>query len=147
MDQSAGNGLAPVASSAWPFLLLSFALGCDRATIDPTVSLLPPETPTREIDFETDEGTWMSVDLSPDGRWIAFDLLGQIYRVPAAGGTAEVLTGNSGAALNYHPRYAPDGRTLAFISDRNGQDNVWLMDPDGARPRIVYADSRTRYRD
>src|ERR1039458_5283465 len=46
---------------------------------------------TRDINFTTTEGTWMSADLSPDGSWIAFDLLGHIYRIPAAGGEATVL--------------------------------------------------------
>jgi hypothetical protein len=64
---------------------------------------------TRDIDFDTNEGTWMSLDVSPDGKWIVFDLLGHIYRVPAAGGKAECLTQDSGVALNMTPRYSPDG--------------------------------------
>src|SRR5690606_24554755 len=83
---------------------------------------------TRQIDFTTDEGTWMSVDVSPDGRWIVFDLLGHIYRVPMEGGEAEPLTQNSGVALNYHPAYSPDGQSIAFVSDRSGQLNLWVMD-------------------
>jgi Tol biopolymer transport system component/imidazolonepropionase-like amidohydrolase len=128
-------------------LLIAVSACAGGVATDPTVTLRPLATPTREIDFTTDEGTWMSVDISPDGRWLVFDLLGQIYRLPAEGGTAEPLTAGSGAALNYHPRYSPDGTAIAFISDRSGQDNVWLMDPDGSRPRIVYADSTTRHRD
>ena len=62
---------------------------------------------TREIEFDTSEGTWMSVSLSPDGKYIAFDLLAHIYRVPAAGGNAECLTQTSGVALNFQPRYSP----------------------------------------
>jgi len=90
-----------------------------------TTALLPPTIPLhaqsvaewdatlargtpREIDFTTDQGTWMSLDISPDGRWIVFDLLGHIYRVPAEGGDAESLTQNSGIAVNYHPTYAQD---------------------------------------
>jgi Tol biopolymer transport system component/imidazolonepropionase-like amidohydrolase len=130
-----------------PAALCTLAAACTRVTADPTVALLPLAPPTREIDFTTDEGTWMSVDISPDGRWLVFDLLGQVYRLPAEGGAAEPLTENSGAALNYHPRFSPDGRTIAFISDRSGQDNVWLMNADGANPRPVYPDPRTRYRE
>ncbi len=95
---------------------------------------------TREIDFTTSEGTWMSADISPDGQWIYFDLLGHVYRVAAAGGTAESLTQSSGVALNYQPRISPDGKTIAFISDRRGQNNLWVMNADGTNPRAVYTD-------
>lgn len=100
---------------------------------------------TREIDFMTDEGTFMSVDVSPDGRWIVFDLLANIYRVPIDGGEAENLTADSGVAVNYHPQYSPDGSSIAFISDRKGQDNLWIMDSDGGDPRQVYDDQNARY--
>ncbi len=98
----------------------------------------------REIDFETDEGTWMSVDISSDGRWIVFDLLAHVYRVPADGGTAESLTQESGVAVNYHPKYSPDGTRIAFISDRGGQTNLWVMDADGSNPRQVQSSMDTR---
>ncbi|HJU65304.1 MAG TPA: hypothetical protein VJ596_06475 [Gemmatimonadaceae bacterium] len=99
---------------------------------------------TREIDFSTTEGTWMSVDLSPDGTWIAFDLLGHIYRIPVAGGEARALTQNSGVAVNYHPRISPDGRFIAFVSDRKGQNNLWIMNADGSNPRAVFTDNNVR---
>lgn len=99
---------------------------------------------TRDIDFTTDEGTWLSVDVSPDGSWVVFDLLGHVYRMPVAGGEAESLTQESGVAVNYHPRFSPDGRTIAFISDRNGQNNLWLMDADGSDPRPVFTDLDVR---
>ncbi len=99
-----------------------------------------PRGKTREVDFVTSEGTWMSPDLSPDGSWIVFDLLGHIYRMPAGGGEATVLTQSSGVALNFQPRISPDGRTIAFISDRRGQYNLWVMNADGSNPRAVFTD-------
>lgn len=89
--------------------------------------------PTKLIEFDTDEGTWMSCDVSPGGEWIVFDLLGDIYRMPLAGGRAELLSG--GMSLEVQPRYSPDGKTIAFTSDRDGADNIWLMDADGKNRR------------
>ncbi len=99
---------------------------------------------TRNIDFDTSEGTWMSLDVSPDGKWIVFDLLGHVYRMPSTGGKAESLTQDSGVALNMTPRFSPDGKTIAFISDRKGQNNLWLMDADGKNPRAVFNDKTLR---
>src|SRR5882672_4811623 len=58
----------------------------------------------RKVEFSTDEGTWMAIDVSPDGKTILFDLLGDIYRLPIEGGKAERLT--SGPAYDYAPRYS-----------------------------------------
>ena len=99
---------------------------------------------TRDIAFDTSEGTWMSVDISPDGKWIVFDLLAHIYRMPVTGGNAECLTQKSGVALNAHPRFSPDGKYIAFISDRAGQDNLWVMNADGSNPHAVVEDKDLR---
>jgi Tol biopolymer transport system component len=99
---------------------------------------------TREIDFTTREGTWMSLDLSPDGKWIVFDLLGHIYRLAVEGGEAECLTQASGVALNIQPRFSPDGGRIAFVSDRAGHPHLWIMNADGSGPRRVPTDPRYR---
>ncbi|MGH9714671.1 MAG: amidohydrolase family protein [Candidatus Acidiferrales bacterium] len=95
---------------------------------------LPLKT-TRKISFTTDEGTWVSLDASPDGRQIVFDLLGDLYLVSAAGGDAKRLT--DGPAWDCQPRFSPDGKQIAFISDRSGSDNLWLINVDGTGAKKV----------
>lgn len=95
--------------------------------------LAPSADATRLIGFVTDEGTWISLDVSPDGRTIAFELLGDVYGLPMAGGSARPML--TGPAFQSQPRFSPDGRSLAFISDSTGSDNVWIAEADGAQPR------------
>jgi Tol biopolymer transport system component/imidazolonepropionase-like amidohydrolase len=94
-----------------------------------------PLKPARKISFTTDEGTWMSLDVSPDGKQIVFDLLGDLYILPITGGEAKRIT--SGMPWDCEPRFSPDGKQIAFISDRNGSDNIWLINTDGSNPRVV----------
>ena len=87
-----------------------------------------PLKPARKISYTTKEGSWMSLDVSPDGQTIVFDLMGDLYTMPVAGGKATAIT--TGMAYDVHPRYSPDGKKILFISDRNGADNVWYIDTD-----------------
>jgi Tol biopolymer transport system component len=80
----------------------------------------------RRLDFTTREGTWMSLDVSPDGKTIAFDLMGDIYTLPIGGGKATRIT--SGMAYDTHPRFSPDGKKILFTSDKSGADNLWWID-------------------
>ena len=91
--------------------------------------------PSRTLSFTVSEGTWMNLDLSPDGSTIVFDLLGDLYTLPIEGGQATRIT--SGAAYDMHPRFSPRGDRIAFSSDRDGSLNLWLVDPDGANPTQV----------
>jgi len=112
---------------------------------DPSWDIIRPRGTPREIDFLTSEGTWMSVDISPDGRTIVFDLLAHLYRIELGGGRAMCLTQGSGIATNFQPRFSRDGREVAFISDRAGQNNLWIVEADGSHPRLVYPDLLSRH--
>ncbi|WP_192822039.1 amidohydrolase family protein [Rufibacter sp. LB8] len=85
-----------------------------------------PLVSDRKIDINTTEGSWLALDVHPDGSKLIFSLLGDLYLLPMTGGKAEQLT--EGMALDVQPRFSPDGKSLAFISDRDGADNLWIMD-------------------
>ena len=114
-----------------------------------------PLKPDRTIEFTTDEGTWVSLDVSPDGKTIVFELLGDLYTVPIDGGEAKAIT--TGLAFDAQPRYSPDGKSIAFVSDRDGAENLWVA-ADGrlrgpaafqgqAEPvRLAVVDARWRLR-
>ncbi len=95
---------------------------------------LPLKT-DKKIEFTTDEGTWMSLDVSSDGKTIVFDLLGDVYTVPASGGEAKRIIG--GLSFESQPKFSPDGKKIAFISDRSGAENLWLADADGSNPKAL----------
>jgi Tol biopolymer transport system component len=84
-----------------------------------------PLKAARKISFTTNESSWMSLDISPDGKTLVFDLLGDLYTLPASGGKAVPLT--SGMAFDSHPRFSPDGKSVAYISDASGSENLWYI--------------------
>ncbi len=95
----------------------------------------PKGATIKQVPINTDEGTWMDVDVSPDGKTLAFSLLGDIYVMPITGGTPTRIA--EGMAWEVHPRFSPDGRRIAFTSDRGGGENIWVMNADGADKRQI----------
>ena len=95
----------------------------------------PENAPLSKIDINVIEGTWMNINVSPDGEHIVFDLLGDIYQIPIAGGEAKPLA--QGIAWQMQPVYSPDGKYIAFTSDEDGGDNIWIMNADGTNPHAI----------
>jgi Tol biopolymer transport system component len=102
-----------------------------------------PLITSRSLKFTTDEASWISLDVSPDGQTIVFDILGDLYTIPIAGGKATRIT--SGMGWDQQPRYSPDGSQIVFVSDRNGSKNVWIANADGTKPHIITKSERINF--
>jgi Tol biopolymer transport system component len=85
-----------------------------------------PLEPGREFSFDLTEGSWISLDVSPDGKTVVFDFLGDLYTIPMEGGEATQIT--EGMQFDSQPRFSPDGNKIAFISDASGGEGVWIYD-------------------
>lgn len=85
---------------------------------------------------------WLrDVKISPDGTTIAFTYKGDIYKVPATGGTATRLTTQD--SYESTPIWSPDGKQIAFASDRNGSMDIYAMPADGGKATRLTAHSGT----
>src|SRR6185503_8127761 len=137
-----GSTLAFVLAASAPLAAQTPAQNDSAVKAAAKTSALPLMTP-RPLRFSTDEASWISLDVSPDGKTIVFDILGDLYTLPITGGTATRIT--SGAGWDQQPRYSPDGRQIAFVSDRNGSKNLWIANADGSRPRILTKSERINF--
>tara|TARA_R110000796_G_scaffold77585_2_gene173442 strand:+ start:12141 stop:15587 length:3447 start_codon:yes stop_codon:yes gene_type:complete len=132
---------------SWCFLCLvlmssSFALqansiwqDAEQDTTGQTTFKGLPLKAERTLEFNTTEGTWLSLDISPDGQTIIFDMLGDIYTMPFKGGKATRLT--DGMAYDTHPKFSPDGKSIVFTSDRSGNDNIWTMELESKETKQI----------
>ena len=94
-----------------------------------------PPFKLNEVAISTNETTWSSLDVSPNGKFMIFDMLGDLYKVDIKGGNATPLIQDF--AWNIHPAISPDGKQVAFVSDRDGLSNVWVMDIDGTHLKQI----------
>jgi Tol biopolymer transport system component len=142
---SLGNAYLLV--SALVFVLASPTFGAQAQLANSKLSQIStqketlPLKPERKAEFTTDEGTWITLDASPDGKTIIFELLGNLYRIGFSGGEAQPIT--EGMAFNSQPRFSPDGSRIVFLSDRGGSENVWIAKPDGSSLLQLTHDKRS----
>ena len=98
-----------------------------------------PLQPTRKLNFQTDEATWLALDVSPLDKSIVFELLGDLYALPFSGGEAKLLIG--GLGMETQPTFSPDGKTIAFLSDRDGSENLWIANANGSHLKQLTKDT------
>lgn len=118
----------------------------DEPETDEATELLKeglPLTPERTLSGTFTEGSWISLDVSPDGQLIVFDFLGDLYTMPFSGGQATSLT--RGMAFDGQPRFSPDGQSVVFVSDRSGGDAVWTVSLDGADTTRITRGERSAF--
>src|SRR5680860_42196 len=112
-------------------LLVVFVLGLNipsnaqNAENESSGKDLPIEA-ARTVHLNKNEGTWLSLDVHPNGQKIIFDYMGNLFELPIGGGDATQLT--HGMGFDSQPQYSPNGNKVAFISDRNGGENIWILD-------------------
>ncbi len=116
-------------------LLLNPFLAPQATTKDSAWDVNKPQGLFKNVKIDTQSGTWMNVDVSPDGKTVVFDLLGDIYTMPIQGGSPKRLTSDIGWQMQ--PTFSPDGQHIAYTSDEGGGDNIWLMNADGSNPHAI----------
>ncbi len=121
----------PLALITASFVLAAAA----KPEADPPWKVADAHGPTHHVAFTTDEATWLALDVDPSGTKIVFSLLGDLYLLPSTGGTATRIT--SGPAYDAQPRFSPDGKWIAFASDRGGIENLWVCDLSGENARAI----------
>jgi len=96
--------------------------------------------------LETAERNIQSIALSPDGNRVLIQARGNIFSVPAENGFVKDLTHTSGAAERY-PAWSPDGRSIAYWSDKSGEYELYIMQPDveGSERKLTSYGAGFRY--
>src|SRR5882724_2585448 len=124
-----------IARLLFPAIIIIISCSAANSQDKPKWNVNNNGSPAKDVSFTVNTGTWMNVDISPDGKEIVFDLLGDIYSIPFAGGEAKLL--RQGPAFEVQPRYSPDGTRISFTSDAGGGDNIWVMNRDGSAAKQI----------
>ncbi|NTS75335.1 PD40 domain-containing protein [Catenovulum sp. SM1970] len=109
--------------------------GSEPSQAEKKWDVLAPDLPLKQVSISTEQTTWSNLTLAKDGQSFFFDMLGDIYQVDIEGGQARAITEDF--AWNIQPSVSPDGKSIAFISDRGGISSLWLMDLNGENKRQI----------
>lgn len=118
-------------ATAITLVFLAFCIHAPLFAQDGEMEQIPshadlPLKSERTVSLNTTEGTWLSLDVHPNGEKLIFDYMGNLFELPMSGGRAKQLT--KGMGFDSQPKYSPDGSKVAFISDRDGGENIWILD-------------------
>ena len=95
-----------------------------------------------EIDVETVKDELDAFDLSPSGRRAVISTHGQILTIATDRGDITRVVPDDMSSRNQFPKWSPDGKLIAYMSDKSGRDEIWISDPEGKNPkRITDADN------
>ena len=122
--------MTPSRSAVRHLLLAAACLAAGPALGDSEAGL--PLKAEREARFTVDKATWLSLDVAPSGDQLALEILGDLYLLPIEGGTAKAIS--QGMGYDVQPRFSPDGKRIAFVSDRDGAIGLWTLPLDGGEP-------------
>lgn len=78
-----------------------------------------------------------SFDISPSGRRAVISTRGQLLTIATDRGDITRIVPDAMASRSTEPKWSPDGKLVAFVSDRSGRDEVWISDPEGRSPRKI----------
>ena len=105
-------------------------------TVRPIPLEIVAETQQTLTEFRDFDSTVDDYDLAPDGKQIVFSVHGELFtahRPADEGGELRQLTEGASRDLDVH--YSPDGKSIAFISDQTGREEIHVIAADGAGPR------------
>lgn len=130
-----------------PYACATRLIGGCTIAIAASCATTPPASVSPQVaapvSIEVHEGTKLAFDLSPDGQTIVFDLLGQLWTLPATGGSARPLThAVRDTSEDLHPAIAPDGKQIAFRADRPGGRGIFLTSTEHDSVRRIASDTQ-----
>ncbi|HEX6972791.1 MAG TPA: S41 family peptidase, partial [Vicinamibacterales bacterium] len=90
-----------------------------------------------ELEYETVSNDVDAFDISPSGRRAVISVRGQLLTIATDRGDITRIVPDKMASRNDQPKWSPDGKLIAFVSDRSGRDEVWISDPEGRAPKKI----------